>query len=216
MMKKIILSFLFLAICFTISDAQIIGPLLGRVFASGSVGITSSSKPAANGNAHYNTATATFSPAIGYFISKSMAVGGRLNFTREKLTGYTEGHSKGVEAFFRYYETKNFAEGKISAFGEAAFGYSKSNDSYLTFGGTKTETATIAFKLSPGVSFFPSKLFGIELTLPTVFGISSSTPQVSSTLNGLPNNYTDATTTSYQFGFSSISGTKITVILFII
>lgn len=117
-------------------------------------------------------------PSAGYFIADNLAVGLNINFYSVKqdwtgitpsytYTGLDKTHGWGVSPFIRYYKSLS---DKFYFFGSLSAGYdwSKGNRTELS----PFDQLNYSYKernpsamLSPGLVFFPSSKFGLEVTL---------------------------------------------------
>ena len=108
-------------------------------------------------------------PSAGYFVAENIAIGTGIGYTTGKTYGTTSSAQSSafvVAPFARAYKGVN---DQFKFFGQLAvpmaFGNNKIGD---VNGDNMTKTGkinTIGVALSPGVAFFPSKKFGIELSV---------------------------------------------------
>ncbi|WP_333694399.1 outer membrane beta-barrel protein [Flavobacterium sp.] len=155
-MKKIILS-LAAVFAFSFANAQESttdgGFAKGDVFVSGSFGFSSEKTGDLKSNGF------EFSPAVGFFLTENIALGGRLGIMSEKNengSAETKMNGFGVEAFGRYYMTP---ASKFSVFGELAVGIG----SFKTeVGPAETKSKTFGVNAGIGVNYFLSSNWAIE------------------------------------------------------
>lgn len=131
------------------------------------------------------------SPAIGYFIMNDLAVGLRLSLggiTRGQAVS-TDGRNRenfnsfdlGVELFGRYY--MNLSD-KLYLFGDLGVGYmssswtrrvaSTTNPAGFNDGNAVKQTG-LGVNIAPGLAYFPSEKWGIDLTLNRIVSFMSMT-----------------------------------------
>lgn len=174
-MKKGILSLVLLGAAFS-AQAQISA---GTTLLSGSIGYTQSENKTENAYLDQKSKTQVFNftPTIGYFVAENLAVGVNLDFesTRTKGTDYYYYGSPYLSQFPASYKFNNktrtinaglfaryykFVGEKVAFFGQAGAGYSnfysnqKDGDRPQGFYGN----------ILPGVTFFPTNKFALELT----------------------------------------------------
>ncbi|WP_400192696.1 hypothetical protein [Hymenobacter sp. B81] len=122
----------------------------------------------------------SFSPQVGYFLADNLAVGVFADLNNEKATRPVF-DQRGVEykveetarrtqvgPFVRYYHMVG-DEGKAGFYGQLAAGLQKSKDEYDTSRPNEydesTELSGGFAAITPGFVFFPTRKFGLELTL---------------------------------------------------
>jgi outer membrane protein len=151
-----------------------------------------------------------FSPTIGYFLNDNLAVGLRLGLggtnrgqfvtADGKTTENVSSFDLGVELFGRYYKELGssfyfFVDGGL-AFTSASWtdkaqdGLDKLKDD------DKNSLSTIGLNVAPGVAFFPSEKWGIDLTLNRLVGFNMN----SNTVEAVGGRKTVASTTNFGIG----------------
>ncbi len=145
-------------LCFTYANAQDEtgqGFTKGDYFISGSFGFNSSS------TGDNKSSSFTISPRVGYFVSENIAIGARVGyqtFSQEFGAIETDVNTLTIGGFGRYYFTPT---SKFSIFGELGVDYQSINSDNGT-----TDTTTNGFGLGvrPGISYFLSTDFALEMT----------------------------------------------------
>lgn len=142
----------------------------GDVFTTGSFGFSSSKQ----GNV--KSTNINFSPSVGYFLTENVALGGRLNFSNNKVEatlGEFNSSGFGAEVFGRYYFTP---ASKFSVFGElaAGIGNSKNEDAF----GNENKTKSYGINAGLGLHYFLNSNFAIQAGW-TGLGYNSSKPDIS-------------------------------------
>jgi long-subunit fatty acid transport protein len=137
----------------------------------------------------------SFSPQVGYFVVDNFELGLALNVSSQSVKPSTGTDYKynyfGVGPFARYYVFTSNEQ--FAFFGDARFGFNASK--YKPETGSDTKGSSIAFSVSPGFVFFPTKHWGIELSL-TLLNITSQDPNKDAD---------DDKITNVNFGFNSLS-----------
>jgi opacity protein-like surface antigen len=203
-MKKLFLSLVLVA-AGAAAHAQIGS---GSLMLGGSLGFSSTGggenkiTPGGGGASVTTDSTArsnwNFSPTIGYFLNDNLAVGLRLNLggtnrdqvttTDGKTTENISSFDLGIELFGRYYKEIGsnlyfFVDGGIG-FSSASWtdkiedGVDKLKD------GNKKSLSTIGLNIAPGVAFFPSEKWGIDLTLNRLVGFNMNSSTIEAADNG--------------------------------
>jgi hypothetical protein len=184
-MKKVVLALGLSALCFA-SQAQDAKPAAGKMFLAGSLGF-SSAKPETPKSADEADATSkiTIAPAFGYFIDDHLAIGGRISFAKSMMKDMEGGTEFGIGAFGRYYSSLN-DNGTFQMFGEAALGYASTTPLYAKGTDPSPDPGTaFGIGVAPGFGWYPGKNFGVEFTLPSLIGFTStkSTKDVNAATN---------------------------------
>lgn len=121
-----------------------------------------------SGSANYNSTTGggtekmdgfKISPRVGYFVNENIAAGLGLGYGQAKQNGL-KNRSFSAEVFGRYYVTP---KAKFSIFGELAVAYTANRAERPFTSDVKTDI--ISAIISPGLSYFVSKDFALELSL---------------------------------------------------
>lgn len=137
----------------------------------------------------------SFSPQAGYFVIDNLEVGIALNVSTQNNKPGNGIDSKsnyfGIGPFARYYIFTSNEQ--FAFFGDARFGFSASK--YKPETGNDTKGSAVTFAVSPGFVFFPTKRWGIELSL-SLLSITSQDPNKDAD---------DDKVTNVNFGFNSLS-----------
>jgi opacity protein-like surface antigen len=197
LMKKLFLS-LALVAAGVAAQAQIGS---GSLMLGGSLGFSSTgggenkATPGGGGASVTTDLTArsnwNFSPTVGYFLNDNLAVGLRLNLggtnrnqvttTDGKTTENVTSFDLGVELFGRYYKELGSS---FYFFVDGGLGFTSASWTNKTQDGLdklkdddKNSISTIGLNVAPGVAFFPTEKWGIDLTLNRLvgFNMNSST-----------------------------------------
>lgn len=203
-MKKLILSLAMIAVG-TAAFAQISS---GSLMMGGSLGFNSSGggtvdiTPGGGGTKTSKDLTATsdwnFSPAIGYFFTDNLAAGVRLNVgstnmgqvttTDGKTTENVASFDLGVELFGRYYKELGT---NVYMFIDAGLGYSSMSYTDKTQDGLdklkdddKNSITAMGINIAPGITYFPTAKWGIDLTLNRLIGYNMYNSTVEAPNNG--------------------------------
>ena len=143
----------------------------------------------------YKSSSFSFSPQVGYFVVDNFEVGLALNVSMDNVkpdegTDYKNNYL-GVGPFARYYVfTSNE---KFAFFGDARFGFNAYK--YKPETGSDSKGSAVAFSVSPGFVFFPTKNWGVELSL-SLLNITSTDPNKDAK---------DDKVTNVNFGFNSLN-----------
>ena len=194
-MKKLILSLAFVA-AGAVSYAQI-GQ--GSLMLGGSLGFSSNGggtnkvTPGGGGASVSTDLTAAtnwnFSPSVGYFLTDNIAAGLRLNLggtnrgqvttTDGKTTENISSFDLGVELFGRYYMELG---SNLYFFVDGGLGFSSASWTDKTQDGLdklkdddKFASSAFGINIAPGLTFFPSEKWGIDLTLNRLVGFNMNT-----------------------------------------
>lgn len=192
LMKKLFLS-LALVAAGVAAQAQIGS---GSLMLGGSLGFSSTGggetkvTPGGGGASVTNDLTArsnwNFSPTIGYFLNDNLAVGLRLGLggtnraqvttTDGKTTENISSFDLGVELFGRYYKELGSS---FYFFVDGGLGFTSASWTDKTQDGLdklkdddKNSISTIGLNVAPGVAFFPTEKWGIDLTLNRLVGFN--------------------------------------------
>lgn len=170
-MKKVIITLAIGALALS-SYAQDAKPGAGKMFLAGTLGYSRSTpevaKTAPDPEA---SSTIVFSPSFGYFVNDGLAIGGRLAISKDMMKDMEGGLTFGIGGFARKYWS---LADNFFMFGEGAIGYSSSTPQYAK-GATEPDAATsFGIGVAPGFGYYPGKSFGVEFSLPSVFGIQTT------------------------------------------
>jgi len=181
---------------------EVSGPGKGKLFVAGTVGYSSStSKP--NGGTSTTTGNLAFSPAVGFFLSENLAIGGRLQYSQALAEKQKGGTTFGFGVFGRYYKTAEVGGMKAALFGEANLGFSSATDQYPDGGTAPKPVNSFGFGVAPGVGIYPAK-WGLEFTLPSLLGFTTSSQEIKITKGTTTTNF-QSTITNFQLGVQTLS-----------
>ncbi|MEO5979466.1 MAG: outer membrane beta-barrel protein [Chryseolinea sp.] len=141
------------------------------------------------------TTSFSFSPQVGYFVVDNFEVGLALSLSTVNQkpgdgTDYKDS-GFGIGPFARYYIfTSNE---KFAFFGDARFGFNAYK--HKPESGNDSKGSVAAFSVSPGFVFFPTKHWGVELSL-SLLSITSQDPNKDGD---------NDKRTNVNFGFNSLS-----------
>lgn len=204
-MKKIIVAITVLSISTLTLQAQ---TEKGTTFIGGNFGINSNntSKNTENESKNYSY---SFSPKAGYFISDNFALGANLGISYSKTKYIPSGIdnnmlSFGAGAFIRHYLT---ITERFRFFSEAALSWNTSkykpahnNEDVVE---RYTRYNTYSANLRPGLAFFPTKKWAIELSFP-LFGYTRQSQKFISKEIGTSTDHT-LISDGFNFGLSTQS-----------
>ena len=159
-MKKVVLAAIAIMACGFV-NAQDGGFSKGSVFVSGGFGYSSTEF------ANVKTTNFAFTPRVGYFASKNIAIGLAVGNNSIKSVNGSNRVAKinefSVGAFGRYYFTP---DSKFSVFGELGFNINSSKNTVTQpFNPDfKSKSNGFGVAFAPGISYFLSKKFAMEAT----------------------------------------------------
>ncbi|KQB41080.1 outer membrane beta-barrel protein [Flavobacterium aquidurense] len=115
-----------------------------------------------------------FSPKFGYLLNEKIAIGGKLNYSSEKVEATNvKTNVFGVGAFARYYFLE-LDKKRFKAFAEAGLGY----------GSNKIETPpnsdtsnSVTADITVGLNYFVTKNIAVTFTLANVLAYNSVSPE---------------------------------------
>jgi opacity protein-like surface antigen len=216
-MKKLFLS-LALVAAGVATQAQIGS---GSLMLGGSLGFSSTGggetkvTPGGGGASVTNDLTGVtnwnFSPTIGYFLNDNLALGLRLGlggrnrgqFTTidGKTTENVSSFDLGVELFGRYYKELGssfyfFVDGGLG-FTSASWTNKTQDGLDKLKDGDKNSLSTISLNVAPGVAFFPSEKWGIDLTLNRLVGFNMNSNSIEAATGGAKS---EKSTTDFGIG----------------
>lgn len=152
-----------------------------------------------------------FSPRVGYFLADNLAVGIDLSLGQTYRGTATSGSNNenyssfdlGIGVFGRYYVgiSDNFY-----FFGQANIGYTTSSWTERVGAGgggfqddDKNTVSGFNVGIAPGLTFFPSAKWGVDLTLNQILGLRMSTSKVETPADALGNQVSDTETKRTDF-----------------
>ena len=142
----------------------------GITFQKGDMFIEGSIKISTGGTADYYG----FSPKFGYLLNDKFAVGGKLNFSSNKVEATQEKTNVfGIGAFARYYFLE-LDKKRFKAYAEAGLGYGRNKvETPLNTNDSNSITADI----NVGLNYFVTKNIAVTFVLANVLSYNSVSPE---------------------------------------